>query len=119
MFKRLYYSTALALLPSTEAVVKGIESSVRKLDTIASHIESQIEEQAVLLAKQSRDRRSAMDRVHAFIEAADHLAEKLFNAVEAAFERRERAVLTEIGTLRTKLEKASDARDAVANVLGL
>jgi ABC-type phosphate transport system auxiliary subunit len=110
MFTRLYYAAALALLPTTEAVVTKFEHLVKKLDTVTVHLEGYLAEQAVVLAQNSHSRRSTIDSLKAKFA-------KLIAAAESAFDRRERAVIDDINAIRAKLDKASQVRDSVENFL--
>jgi hypothetical protein len=118
MLKQLYYSTALALLPSAEAVLKRVERAAHKLDTITVYLEAHLEEKAVALAVNAHNHRTARERVHAFFSRIETAFARYLDTIETAFARRERAILNDIGSLRTKLDKASEARDAVAKLIG-
>jgi hypothetical protein len=117
VFKRLYYTTALALLPSVEDVTKRFEQGVAKLDARTQHLEALLEEQAVALANNAHKSRTARERLNiAFAHIVSTLS-NMIDTVEAAFNRREKKIIAEVSSLRAHLDKASEVRDAVARVL--
>jgi hypothetical protein len=122
MLKSLYYSTALALLPSAEALTKQVEKIAYKLDNLTIHFEGYLEEKAVALAKNAQSRRSARDSlINAYgniTAAVGHAIGTMLDTIESAFQRREQRIIADIGALRSKLDAASEARDAVAALIG-
>lgn len=122
MLRKLYYTTALALIPSAEALTKKLETLAYRFDNLTIHLEGYLEEQAVALAKNHYSRRTARDRVYraygAITSAVGRATSSIVNSIEAAFNRREDRILTKLDSLHTHLEKASSARDAVAKIIG-
>jgi hypothetical protein len=110
MLKRLYTSAALLFLPSVDQVVASFDAKVKRLDTVASHLEARIEDRVVDLAKSAKQRRS----VHEIITST---AEHLLSTIHAAFDRREKAVIAEVDHLMASTHKAEAARTAVKNFL--
>jgi uncharacterized coiled-coil protein SlyX len=117
VFKRLYYTTALALLPSVEDVTKRFEQGVAKLDARTQHLEALLEEQAVALANNAHKSRTVRERLTVLVDELKDALDNLIESFEAAFKRRERAIIAEVSSLRAHLDKASEVRDAVARVL--
>ncbi len=99
MLTRLYYRTALAVLPTVESHLLKFGKMVQSLDALTTKYEKAIEEEAVKLAQDAHDRRLAMQ------------------AVADAYARKEATSMSFIDTVRTDLEKAASARDAVADFL--
>jgi uncharacterized protein YicC (UPF0701 family) len=122
MLRKLYYTTALALIPSAEALTKKLETLAYRFDNLTIHLEGYLEEQAVALAKNSYSRRTALQRLDAafqrIVDTVSSTVDKLDTAIEAAFNRREDRILSKLDDLHTHLEKASRARDAVAQIIG-
>lgn len=110
MFRHFYYTTALRFLTPTEEVVSRIAKEAKKLDRLTAHAEGALEEKAVILAKNAQQSRTALEIIRS---AFDHLVA----AVEAAFKRRERAVIADLDSLRAKIEKAAEVRSSVSNFL--
>ena len=110
MLSQLKASAALFFLPTTANVLKSFDKGVKALDARTVHIEATLENKAVALANVAHKRRS----VHDIIKGAyDHL----LASIHAAFDRKEQALIAEFSALRTHLEAASAARDAVAKVI--
>lgn len=99
MFARLYNRLLLAVLPSVETHLTSFARTVEKLDNFTSRVERAIENEAVKLANDAQKRREAIV------------------AVNAAYDRRNTASVNFISAIRGPLEKASEARDAVADFL--
>jgi hypothetical protein len=122
MLRKLYYTTALALIPSAEALTKKLETLAYRFDNLTIHLEGYLEEQAVALAKNSYSRRTALQRLAAAYDRITVFVATTIDALdaslEAAFNRREDRILTKLDSLHTHLEKASSARDAVAQIIG-
>jgi hypothetical protein len=96
---RLYYRAALAVLPTVESHLLKFGRMVQSLDALTTKYEKAIEEEAVKLAQDAHDRRLAMQSI------AD------------AYARKEDRSMGFINGVRTELEKAASARDAVADFL--
>lgn len=99
MLKRLYLRILLAVLPSAEVYLTKFAALMQRLDKLTDRLEKYLEEQAVKLAKDSAQRRAAIE------------------AVNAAFARRDGRTIDTIQSVRSKLDTAATARDAVSDFL--
>lgn len=99
MLQRYYYRTLLAVLPSVESHLRAFANRVEKLDQFTNRVERAIEEEAVKLANDAQDRRSAIIEIN------------------KAYDRKAGHSMTFIGTVRKDLEKAAEVRDSVADFL--
>lgn len=97
--RRLYTSAALAVLPSVESILAGIQALLNKLDALTDTIERNLEEQVVVLAKNAERRRLALE------------------AANARFDAKDEARMAVITSRQEKLGVAAQARDAVADFL--
>lgn len=99
MFNRFYLRLLLAVLPTAEDFLKKFAALMVKLDKLTDRLEKYLEENAVKLAQDAAQRRVAIQ------------------AINDSFNRRDNATLDTIQGLRSKLDLASTARDAVDDFL--
>lgn len=99
MFRRLYTSAALFVLPAVDDILDGIQRQLVRLDKLTQAIERDLENRVVALAEISRDRRRAIEAVN---RVADIAEAKQMNVITAR---------------QDKLNRAADARDRVADFL--
>lgn len=101
MFKHIYFRILLAILPSVEAHLNAIARVVANLEALINRLEQGVEEEVVNMANNVKARRDAIAAIDATYDHKNDISAKI------------------VAEYRAEIERAHEAKAAVAKLLGL